>query len=122
MVLVDEVMSLGKAGLGVLCVSACLSEGVVSVSGEGVVGVGWFGSGMPPRPFRRTQMVVSAMIPCAWRVGDGAKTLPLNVSMYSDGCPGSVRKIVLVVSNGQRGNVCVRPCSERKILYVWSFG
>ena len=120
MVLVDEVMSLGE--LGVLCVSVCVSKGVVSVSGEGVVGVGWFGSSMPPRPFRRAQMVVSAVIPCAWRVGDGAKTLPLNVSMYSDGCPGSVRKIVLVVSSGQRDNVCVRPCSERKISYVCDLG
>ena len=64
-VLAGEAMSLRVAGMGVLCVGARVSERVVSVSGEGVMGVGGLGGGMPPRPFRRTQMVVSARIPCA---------------------------------------------------------
>ena len=122
MVAFGERMSLGKVGLGVLCGSARVAEGVVSVSGKGVVGVGGLERGMPPRPFRRTQMVVSARIPCARRVVDGAKTLPLDVRVYSDGSPGSVRRIVLVVSKGQRDSVYVSPCSERKISYVCSCG
>ena len=62
---VDEAVSRGVARMGVVCVCARVSEGVFSVSGEGVVGVMGLERGMPPRPFRRTQMVVSARIPCA---------------------------------------------------------